>query len=502
MPGGGNGLERKLKSTEGAGAPVPRTRLARLALPLLSVVGLLLPALAIPAAADYPVCGREEVVFPPGVGTQFNGYHLHLVDPFSPSVWHIGWWRETNGLPGLQTRGCRVSYTAYPPDWKVLYPEVPPPTVKPPPGYVPDYRPDDENCALAPRQEVAGPVNDAIYPGTYFYVPNSPEPDQQSRIGWWIESNNRVGLQTRPCYAWGGALMYQADTQSTFIFGGLFPVQPPPWPAYDADRDGHNDTHEARSWSDPTSAASTPDADDDGDGIANRNETSRAHAAGAVRSPAVRVAATDTVTAHFGAPGATLRLTSPGGARMSVTYLPTAGGACPGAPPRPVPDVAADCQAANAPAVATFDLAGTFLGARRADDPSVAIPTSRFLVACADPRDGGAIADCLVGTAADGSWLLEPAHQAPRASAQPRTPAGMQVTIGGKTFHDVAPDSGDLTAGGNGQNSRDALMPLRLWNWHKQADGATYAACSGGLASPCLIDAPPQESLLYATAPA
>ena len=304
-----------------------------------------------------------------------------------------------------------------------------------------------------------------------------------AKVGVWEESNGKPGLQTRGCTLAYGS--YEADR----------PVDPlalvPPLPEPDQDGDGVKESDEARGHSDPTRPQSTPSSDDDGDGVANRDEASRLHASGVITGPAVRVTASDRVTFHFGAPGATATVRGPGGERMSVTYLPGEGQDCPGSVPRVVGDVVEDC---TRPVVATFDLAGGLVSARAASDPSLAVDASAFRVSCS----AGARLACLLDAAMDGTWVVTPAQQAPRASAQAKVPAGWAATLGGKTFVDVASDSGDITTGGSGQNSRDALMPVRLWNWHTQAPGTTYAACSGGLAAPCATEAPPQESALYA----
>lgn len=283
---------------------------------------------------------------------------------------------------------------------------------------------------------------------------------------------------------------------------GAWRVGPPdpldagvPFPATpDTDGDGEADVNETRRNSDPLNPASRPGSDDDADGVENRNESTRAHALGFVRGPAVLVAPSDTVTAHFGAPGATLTLTGPSGARMSVTYQPAGTPSCPGTPPRTAGDVVHDCALS---VVATLSLRGDVLSARGAHEPAITVPASAFVVRCARPLLVGTPPDCLVGTAVDGSWLLEPAEQAPRASVQLKVPSGTRLDVGGKVFDDVAPDGGDVTATGSGQNSRDALMAYRLWNWHEQAAGTTYQACSGGLAAPCATEAPPEENALH-----
>ena len=263
--------------------------------------------------------------------------------------------------------------------------------------------------------------------------------------------------------------------------------------ALDSDRDGFQVHTEVQGNSDPTNAASKPTNDDDGDGLQNKDERSRAHAlTGAVGNPAVRTGTLDRATFHFGHAGARATLRSPEGYAMTMVYLPPPG-ASPGCPPTITVSVP-DLSPCSPPVVATFRLDGVLVGARRADAPSVAVPASSFLVHCT-PRVGVPGA-CLGNVGADGTWHVAPATQAPRASLQPRLPAGFELSIQGKTFNDVAPDGGDIATTGTGQSSRDALMPLRLWNWHHQPAGSTYQACSGGLAAPCLFESPPPEGLL------
>ena len=259
----------------------------------------------------------------------------------------------------------------------------------------------------------------------------------------------------------------------------------------DHDRDSHRAPEEATSNSDPLSAASRPTSDDDGDGIQNRDERSRAHAAsGLIANALVRTTSSDRVTFHFGHPGARATVRSPEGNVMTITYVSTqAAAGCPPAVAIGVPDLS-PCLAP--PAVATFSLAGDFVGARRASEPGTAVPASAFVVLCS-PRASGR---CLDGVGIDGTWTFFPATQAARATLQPKAPAGFAAVLGGKTFVDVAADSGDILGTGSGQNSRDALMPLRLWNWHLQGAGTTYQACSGGLVAPCLADSPQQERML------
>lgn len=270
--------------------------------------------------------------------------------------------------------------------------------------------------------------------------------------------------------------------------------------AQDPDGDGATTQAEATSSSDPLSGASRPTTDDDGDGRQNQQEQTRLHAMGVLRSPDVRATAADHAWIHFGEPGATASLTSPSGATLRVTYAPapTPGGACPGELPAPADRLARDCLV---PAVARVSLSGVVESARRADDPAASVPASWFKVACTPSpyAPAASTASCLVGAAVDGTWTLQPAPQAPRASVQAKVPAGMLVSVQGKAYRDVAADSGDIATTGNGQNSRDALMPYRLWNWDRQAPGTTHDACSGGLAAPCMTEAGPVEHPISAT---
>ena len=259
----------------------------------------------------------------------------------------------------------------------------------------------------------------------------------------------------------------------------------------DHDRDTHRAPEEATSNSDPLNAASRPTSDDDGDGIQNKDERSRAHAASALVANAfVRTTASDRVTFHFGHSGARATVRSPEGNVMTITYVATqASAGCPPAVAIGVPDLS-PCLAP--PVVATFSLAGDHVASRRAFEPATSVPASAFVVSC-PPRASGR---CLEGVGLDGTWTFVPATQAPRATLQPKAPAGFAAVLGGKTFKDVAADSGDILGTGNGQNTRDGLMPLRLWNWHLQAAGSTYQACSGGVAAPCYLESQPQESVL------
>ena len=212
----------------------------------------------------------------------------------------------------------------------------------------------------------------------------------------------------------------------------------------------------------------------------------------------MRASASDHAWLHFGAPGATATLASPSGATLRVTYAPTTPAGCPPALPAPAEDVLARCV--SVPAVARVSFAGSIGPARAAHDPGLALPASWFHVVCTpSPYAPAAEGPCLVGAAVDGTWTLTPAQQGPRARLQPKAPAGMLVSVQGKALHDVAPDSGDITSTGSGQNSRDPLMPDRLWDWHKQAPWTTYAACSGGLAAPCTTESGIEERPLAAT---
>lgn len=263
--------------------------------------------------------------------------------------------------------------------------------------------------------------------------------------------------------------------------------------ATDPDGDGTASHDEVLARSDPASAASRPDTDDDGDGVQNRDEQTRAHAAGLLIHPRVRATASDRMVVHLGAPGSSASVTSPTGASLRVTYVGGPGPDCPGPLPKEPGLLLEDCL--SPPAVVQVGFGGDILSARAAYDPSVALPASAFRVACTPPPMAPTATGCLVGAAVDGTWLLQPAAQGPRLSVQAKVPAGMLVEIAGKVFDDVAPDSGDVRAGGSGQNSRDALAPLRLWNWHRQAAGTTYAACSGGLVAPCASEGPAVENV-------
>ena len=259
----------------------------------------------------------------------------------------------------------------------------------------------------------------------------------------------------------------------------------------DHDRDSHRVPEEATGNSDPLNGGSRPTSDDDGDGVQNKDERSRAHAATTlVGNARARATSSDRVTFHFGHAGASATVRSPEGNLMTVTY--TAASVSSGCPPPVVvsiPDLS-PCMAP--PAVATFGLAGDFVSARRADQPATSVPASAFAVACT-PRASGR---CLDGVGMDGTWTFVPATQALALSTAAKVPAGFAAVIGGKTYQDVAPDSGDILGSGSGENNRDPLMPARLWNWHEQAPGATQDACSGGLAASCLTESAHAENAL------
>ena len=264
--------------------------------------------------------------------------------------------------------------------------------------------------------------------------------------------------------------------------------------AQDHDGDGYTTASEILGKSDPNSGASRPWSDDDGDGVQNQNEQSRAHAMGYLTHPLVRATSGDAAWIHLGIAGATAEITGPTGATMRVTYAPGAGSACPGTLPKEPAVLLSDC---STPVVAQVNFAGQVVAARAAFNPAVGIPVSAFRVTCTPAPLAPLSGPCLVGAAVDGTWRLSPAEQAPRLSVQAKVPAGMLVSIQGKAYRDVADDSGDITGSGSGQNSRDGTMPLRLWNWHRQAAWSTHAACSGGLAAPCLTESPPEESPGY-----
>ena len=472
---------------------------------------LLLPVLPlVPPAAAYHGCDlvREETVVP-GLNVVFPRNHLYVpkagdfnYGSYLFGFYDAGWWEEANGKPGLQRYACYdggwgPSHEA---DRKVTLPTPSLPRVVPGPVDYSDCYPH------APRDEYAGIVISAAFPGYYFYAPRDASQTEMAMIGWWRETNGYNGLQTRRCQDEYG-LYYLDDTRSGDPVTGVHwpprgvlgvPVWPLPVPdpaTHDTDGDGAPDAQEAASSSDPASAASRPTTDDDNDGVQNQDESTRLHAMGHLQSPAVRASAVDRVTAHFGVPGATLTLTAPTGARMSVTYQPAGVGTCPGTPPREAGAIVHDCAL---PVVATFDLAGGFVSARGAFEPDVTVPAGAFRVVCTPAGATGPPASCLAGAGADGTWLLTPPQQAPRASTQARLPGGTLLAVQGKTYNDVAVDSGDVTATGSGQNSRDAFMGARAWNWQRQAPGTTHDACSGGLAAPCLTESPPQESPLYA----
>ena len=343
-----------------------------------------------------------------------------------------------------------------------------------------------------------GATHNGAFVGSRYCTPGVPQP--RDTYG---DPTFPVLAVVNPAIATATALAgTAAGLVTSTVNGAIATVQN--HPAYatarDPDGDGVLTQDEATGRSDPTNGTSRPTSDDDGDGVQNQNEQTRAHAAGVLAHPKTRATAADHAWLHFGAPGATAALVSPTGAALRVTYAPTPGPACPGALPRPVPQVLADC--ALGPAVAKVAFDGTILAARQADNPSVGVPASAFQVSCT-PAPLRPLAPpagpCLVGAGVDGTWLLAPAQQGPRASVQPKAPGGMLVSVAGKTFADVDPLSGDITTTGNGQNNRDALMPLRLWNWHQQAAGTTYQACSGGLASPCATESPPEENGLFAS---
>ena len=248
--------------------------------------------------------------------------------------------------------------------------------------------------------------------------------------------------------------------------------------AQDTDADGTTTQDEILSGrSDPAAGGSRPTSDEDGDGVQNRDEQTRAHAMGLLVHPTVRVTAADRAWVHFPAPGATAALVAPTGATLRLTYLPP-----PGAP----------CGASCPAVVAEFDLSGQVVAARLASNPAVLVPAAHFRASCTPSPFGPTTATaCLLGAGADGSWLLRPAQQ------QGAGPAGMRVSIGGKTYDDVAPASGDIATTGTGQANRDPTMPARVWNWREQPAGTTHAACSGGLASPCATEAGQREHPFY-----
>ena len=259
----------------------------------------------------------------------------------------------------------------------------------------------------------------------------------------------------------------------------------------DHDRDTHRAPEEVTSNSDPLNAGSRPTSDEDGDGVQNKDERSRVHATSTLVANALaRTTSADRVTLHFGHSGARATVRSPEGNVMTITYVATqASAGCPPAVAIAVPDAAA-CLAP--PAVATFSLSGDLVSARRAEQPAVSIPAGAFVVSCGIRAAGR----CLEGVGMDGTWTFVPATQAASLMNQAKLPAGFVAVIGGKTYSDVSPASGDIRGSGNGEENRDPLMPLRVWNWHHQAAGTTLHACSGGLGSSCLLDSSPQEAPL------
>ena len=201
--------------------------------------------------------------------------------------------------------------------------------------------------------------------------------------------------------------------------------------------------------------ASTPEGDEDADGVATRDERTPLHADGTMANARVVTQPGDGAWVHFGLLGASAVLVSPEGHAMTMTYAPAA---------LPAPSV-----------VAHVDVAGRVLSARVATGPQAGEPVTLMWVrvACARPS-------CVEGVGADGTWTFLPARNARGLES------GSMLHLAGKTFADLSPASGDIAAGGSGESSRSATWTWRLWNWHEQreadaqAEGSTILFWPGG----------------------
>ena len=307
-----------------------------------------------------------------------------------------------------------------------------------------------------------------------------------THVSWAQGSANGGGVGTAS-QAVQGAARTASDTANGAVATVTGTVLPVVALAQDPDRDGHDAPAEALGRSDPANGASRPTSD--GDGVQNQDERTRLHARGPLVGNALaRTAPGDKVTFRLGHAGARATVRSPEGDAMTVPDAPReVGSGCPPSVTISVPDA----SACTMPVVASFSLAGGFLAARRAHDPGAAVPASAFVVLCS-PRTLGA-GTCLQGVGADGAWQPVPATHAAR-DAPAEDPRRLRGLLG-KTSNDVAAD------GWRHRHDRQrAERPRRALarapvDWHLQAAGTTPHACSGGLASPCLSDGAPRESV-------
>lgn len=159
--------------------------------------------------------------------------------------------------------------------------------------------------------------------------------------------------------------------------------------------------------------------------------------------PAGYTVATDSVWAHL-APYSAARVVAPDGRQMLIRYEPAQDAASCASSSSP-----GDCAA---PAVIEVGLDGAIHWARLAFPPATGLPKGRFVV------EGS-----LVGAPVDGTWTLDSARNTMGL------PAGMRLTVSGKTFDNVAADTEPIQGAGSGSFAGGSAPYARTWNWHIQS---------------------------------
>jgi hypothetical protein len=168
-------------------------------------------------------------------------------------------------------------------------------------------------------------------------------------------------------------------------------------------------------------------------------------------APAGYASASDGFWAHL-APWSTVRVVSPEGESLSVTYNPLADGA--------LCSNLGEATGCLEPAVIHVRLDGTVDGARQAYHPAVPVSLRRF------QSEGD-----LAGQPADGTWTVDVGRN------KFGLPAGARLSVAGKTFDDVdsSPGVTEIETTGTGDVAGGLVPSTRTWNWHAQAEPSHHA---------------------------
>lgn len=206
------------------------------------------------------------------------------------------------------------------------------------------------------------------------------------------------------------------------------------------------------------------------------------------RFPSVHVGASDRVIAYLTA-GTAAGVVAPDGRALLVRYVPAS------------PDPAAVQGAVTNPNVANLQdaLGGAPIVATLKLDGTV---TARFAQGggAVDPARLQVVGGSLVGGAADGTWIVKGSHRRVGAGA---LPGGIQVTVAGKTFDNVASptscpqvssvNSEPIEGTGEGAAAGDQVSPVKLWNWHVQDKPRYDTSCSGAVSAVAGVSAPEES---------